>query len=56
MPSLKRLELLSIVDISGKGILKFAQGRNQDFELLINGCPDVKPEDLVELKKIVKVL
>lgn len=56
MPSLKRLELLSIVGISGKGILKFAQGRNRDFELLINGCPDVKPEELAELKKIVKVL
>ena len=56
MGSLKRLELRGCEGVSGDGILKFAEGRNQDFELLIDACPGVKPEDLAKLTKIVKVL
>ena len=51
MGSLKRLELCACVDVSGDGILKFVEGRNQSFELLIEECPDVKPKDLRKLKK-----
>ena len=54
--SLKRLELLACVGVSGHGILEFAKGRNQDFELLIDTCPGVKPEELAMLSEIVKVL
>jgi len=56
MGSLKRLELRACKDVSGDGILKFVEGRNQGFELLIDACPGVKPEDLAKLTKIVKVL
>lgn len=56
MKSLKRLELIACMGISGDGILKFAKTRNQDFELLIDACPGVKPKDLTELIKWVKVL
>ena len=31
-----------------KGILKFAQGQNQDFEFLIDKCPDVTSKNLKE--------
>lgn len=54
--SLKRLELLACKGVSGDGILKFAKTRKQDFELLIDACPGVKPKDLTELRKWVKVL
>ena len=56
MGSLKKLELRACEGVSGDGILKFAEGRNRDFELLIDACPSVKPEDLAKLTKIVKVL
>ena len=56
MGSLKRLELRACEGVSGDGVLKFAEGRNQNFELLIDACPGVKPEDLAKLSKLVKVL
>ena len=54
--SLKRLELLACVGVSGNGILDFVKGRNQDFELLIDACPGVKPEERTKLSEIVKIL
>ena len=56
MVSLKRLELLACMGVSGKGILKFVEGRNRDFELLIEACPGVTQEDLEKLAEIVNVL
>jgi hypothetical protein len=35
--------------VSGDGILKFAEGRNQNFQLLIDVCPGVHPEDLTKI-------
>jgi hypothetical protein len=52
MESLKRLELRACEGVSGNGILKFAEGRNQDFELPIDACPGV--QDIAKLTKIVK--
>lgn len=54
MGSLKRLELRACEGVSEDG--KFAEGRNQGFELLIVACPGVGPKDLEKLTKIVKVL
>ena len=56
MGSLKRLELRACEGVSEDGILKFAEGRNQGFKLLIDACPGVGPKDLEKLTKIVKVL
>ena len=56
MRSLKRFELLACQGVSVTGILEFAKGRKEGFELLIDACPGVKPEDLAELTKFVKVL
>jgi hypothetical protein len=56
MGSLKRLELRACEDVSGDGISKFVEGRNQGFELLIDACPGFKLEDFAKFTKIVKVL
>ena len=54
MGSLKRLELHACEGVSGDGVLKYAEGRNQGFELLIDACPGVRSKDLKKLTKIVK--
>ena len=56
MRSLKRLELLACQGVSVTGILEFAKGQNQGFELLIDACPGVMQEDLPKLTKFANVL
>jgi hypothetical protein len=54
--SLKRLELIACQGVSVNGILEFAKGRKQGFELLIDACSGVKQEDIPKLTKFANVL
>ena len=45
---------LACEDVSADGVLKFAKGRKQDFNSLLEACV-VKPEELTELIKTIKV-
>ena len=53
--NLKRLELWACQGITGSGLLQFVQGCGEDFELLLDSCPNVTPEDIATLSSVVKV-
>ena len=53
--NLKRLELWACQGVTGSGLLQFVQGCGEDFELLLDSCPNVTPEDIATLSNVVKV-
>jgi hypothetical protein len=52
--SLKRLELWACQGITGAGLAQFVRMCGRDFELLLDSCPNITQEDIVDLSKVVK--
>ena len=53
--SLKRLTLRECEKVTGAGLLGFVRGRGGDFSLTLQGCRNVRQQDIVALSAIVKV-
>jgi hypothetical protein len=52
---LKRLELHACKEVTGAGLLRFVEGRDKSFELLIDSCPGVAQKDIDAISEVVQV-